>query len=141
MCSIGERLKYLRKEILGLTQEELGKIFNITKSGISLLELNQRTLSSKHINALYNLYGVNKSWLKYGTGDVFMQVNEHSKPFEFADTSSTFLHIELLLEYMKRIYHLSSTDISLINTYINLPENERQNVQSYVATINKPRVG
>ena len=140
MCSIGERLKYLRKEILGLTQKELGKILNITKAGISLLELNQRSLSVKHINTLYNLYGVNKSWLKYGTGDMFVQIHTNNQS-EIPDNSASFSHIELLLEYIKRIYHLSSSDISLINTYINLPESERQTIQSYITNDNKPKVG
>ena len=63
MSSIGYKVKQLRKK-QGISQEELARVLDVTKSTISKYELGQRELSALQLVKLLNYFGIeNGLWL------------------------------------------------------------------------------
>ena len=59
---IGNRLRNLRKE-KGLTQDELSKMLNVTKSTISYYENSKRTPTIANLHELANVFNVSFDYL------------------------------------------------------------------------------
>lgn len=72
----GERLKQLRN-MLNLTQTELGAKLNMSKQYFSKAETNTIVLNNKQLVALCVDYNVNISWLLCGIGDMFNAAPEN----------------------------------------------------------------
>lgn len=70
-----ERLKELRKA-LGLTQQEMADSIGIKRNTIA----NYETGRNEPVDAIFSLlcrtYNVNEDWLKYGTGQMFVELSE-----------------------------------------------------------------
>lgn len=62
MSTLGERLKLIRKEN-NLTQEELGKIFGLTKYSISLYENNKTSPNDDFKAKIASYFNVSVDWL------------------------------------------------------------------------------
>lgn len=60
MSSIGYKVKQLRKKE-GISQEDLARVLDVTKSTISKYELGQRELSALQLVKLLNYFGIEKS--------------------------------------------------------------------------------
>ena len=67
---MNKRIKELR-EALGLSQEEFGKSLELTRNYISLIENEQRNMSSQSIKVMCSMYNVNEEWLRTGSGEMF----------------------------------------------------------------------
>lgn len=66
----GQRIKKIRQE-LNLSQEEFGKIFDIGKQFISLLEKDKTQLNNDKLVKLLFDYNVNINYLLGGIGSMF----------------------------------------------------------------------
>lgn len=84
---IGERLKYLRKQLLGLTLEKFGEQLGVTKTAISLIESGKNALTEQNIIAICktNWDGkyVNEVWLRTGEGEPFMEPPDEDEYFKY----------------------------------------------------------
>lgn len=69
---MNQRIKELR-EALGLSQEEFGKSLGLSRNYISLIENEQRNMSSQSIKVMCSMYNVNEEWLRTGKGEMFVQ--------------------------------------------------------------------
>lgn len=71
--TINIRFRKLR-EAIDKSQEEMGKVLGITKSGISDIERGKRNVTEQHIIMLRNWgeYLINEEWLRSGTGNMFL---------------------------------------------------------------------
>lgn len=81
MSTFGSRLKQLRKE-LSLSQEELGKAINTTKSFISLVERDKNKLSAESFEILLLKFNVNLNYLLGEIGTPFLIENKYDLKFE-----------------------------------------------------------
>ena len=72
MESQGERIKKIRLA-LGLSQEDFGKIFGITKQYVYGLEKDKLALNNEKLVKLLLDYKVNINYLLAGVGEMFMQ--------------------------------------------------------------------
>lgn len=68
------RLKALRKS-LNLTQNELGKSINLSKSSISNIENGIINLTERNIKEICSKHNVNEDWLRDGTGEMFFKID------------------------------------------------------------------
>lgn len=66
---IGERVQYLRKELLHLTLEKFGSRLGVTKTAISNLEKGNRNLTDQMAKAICREFGVREEWLRTGEGE------------------------------------------------------------------------
>ncbi|MBR1754034.1 helix-turn-helix transcriptional regulator [bacterium] len=71
MNTQGQRLKNIRLA-LRLSQEEFGKIFDITKQYVYSLEKDKITLNNEKLVKLLVDYNVNINYLLCGIGDMFL---------------------------------------------------------------------
>lgn len=74
MEKISERIKYLRKTILNMTQEEFGKSVGVSPSVVANIE-GERLARPDQKEPLYKLicreFGVSERWLMYGEGEMY----------------------------------------------------------------------
>lgn len=69
--TINERFKEIRKQ-LKLSQDSYGETIGIKRSGISSIELGNRSVSERHIKLLEAEFNINGDWLRTGEGDMFI---------------------------------------------------------------------
>ena len=84
MDEINIRFKQLRVECKK-SQEEWGKIFGLTKSGISDIERGRRNVTEQHLIMLKNWTEktVSIEWLKTGKGEKFIPLSRNEKIADF----------------------------------------------------------
>ena len=87
------RIKLLRKDILNLSQNSFAKKIGIQRNTISLFEIGKRIPSERTINDICRIFNVNKDWLKYGIGDMYINSNKEDEIKniinEFIDDNNT----------------------------------------------------
>lgn len=74
--TINERVRYLRKEILKITQVELGEVCGIKYTAVSKLEKGGSTVTKRNIKTICNAFNVSYDWLVDGVGDIFIENND-----------------------------------------------------------------
>lgn len=111
---IGQRVVLLRKK-LEMTQEELGQALSMKKSGMSKIESGENTLTEKNQEILHQRFGVSKSWLMTGEGDMFIQ--------------SASPDMALITPALRSLGNISPKDLQIIEAYLKLEERHRQAFQ------------
>ena len=82
METVNERIKYLRKDVLRLTQEKFAADLHITRSSLSVIEIG-KTVTDRNIWAICNRYNLNKQWLQDGTGPIFRELTKEEEISNF----------------------------------------------------------
>ena len=80
--SIGNRIKELRKA-LGMNQTEFGDSLFSKQSTVTGWERGIRYPSNNIINSICTLYNVNESWLRDGSGPMFLEKSIDEELAEF----------------------------------------------------------
>lgn len=70
MEAVGDRIRYLRKEILDKTQKEFGEKIGLKPNSVSDIESGKNNLTEQTANAICREYGINKNWLITGEGEM-----------------------------------------------------------------------
>lgn len=110
----GERLKDLRKNILGLTLEVFGERLGVKKNAVSRWETGRNNIPESMLKAICREYDVNYFWLTEGEGEPIISLPETTID-------------ELALEYK-----LDDFDKSLIIEYLKLSTEERSIIKKYL---------
>ncbi len=76
ISNISVRLKYLRKDILGLNQDELALKLGFARTFISNLEKGKRNLTDRTILDICREFNVTEEWLRYGKVEVFKATDD-----------------------------------------------------------------
>lgn len=71
---MGERVRELRKT-LGLSGERFGEKIGLKKVAVSQIETGRNGLSEQNILAICREFNVNEEWLRYGTGNMFLDMS------------------------------------------------------------------
>lgn len=87
---MNERLREFRLS-KGLSQEEMGKLLGISKSGVSDIEAGRRKVTEQHIIMLKNSksFNINEEWLRTGNGSMELELTKEEEIAEF--TANLFL--------------------------------------------------
>lgn len=114
LLAVTERMTYLRRNLLQITQERFAKTLNISQTYLSQLENGNRTITETVFDQLVSVFLINPDWLLSGEGDVF-------KPGSDMDTEKILLlQQEKALSDVQTAYSLNADDISLIRWYLSL---------------------
>ena len=81
----GERVKYLRKEVLGLTLKEFGDKIGAKVGTLSALETGKSGLSNLMQHSICSAYGVTEEWLLTGNGPIFKELDQKTKLMKWAE--------------------------------------------------------
>ena len=68
-----ERVKYLRKNILKLTQQDFSEALKISRSNMGNIEIGRIALTDRVIDTICEKFNVNKEWIIDGIGEIFIQ--------------------------------------------------------------------
>lgn len=80
----GERLKYLRKDLLNMTLDKFGDRVKVTKAAISRIENGDRSLTDQMILSICREYHVSEAWLRAGEGEPFAESAEENELLDWA---------------------------------------------------------
>lgn len=113
----GERVKELRKT-LGLTLEKFGQPLGVKKTAISQIEKGRNGLTEQMTKGICREFNVNEDWLRNGTGEMFIQLDEDEQ-------ISSFFH-DLLQEekgsfkrqFVTALSHLDDNGWNLLNQFM-----------------------
>ena len=115
MQEIKERFKELRKE-LNLNQSEFGKRLGVSKDVISNIEIGRVKPKALLIDAICNIFKVNKDWLINGNGNMFKDTKEN---IERDELMYKIKENPLLYNVLLKISKLDSDSFTFINEVIN----------------------
>lgn len=82
--TINERIKYLRKNILHLTQEELAPEIKISRSNLGAIEIGRITVTDRVKDDICSAFNVNIDWLENGVGgddNIFVKTTPYEKAY------------------------------------------------------------
>ena len=69
MNEIKDRVKFIRTS-KKLSQEEFGKIINLSRSAIAGYETGVREITDRSINDICREFKINENWLRTGEGEM-----------------------------------------------------------------------
>ena len=116
--TVGERIKFLRKEI-GLNQEQFGKKINVKQSTVGSWESGIRSVLDRPINDICRVFGVNYSWLKNGDGDMLTNNIDN-------------INIAIQEKVESILYSENEFHINLIKSTVNFTDDELLMLQKLV---------
>ncbi len=116
-----ERLKELRKT-LGLSQDAFGERIGLSGGAISLLEKAKRNFTEQVIKAICREFSVNEEWLRSGTGDPHIPVE---------DEFSAYVE-DLLSDDKNPLYDIIR---GIIKTYHGLDEKSKETFKKFSAEL------
>ena len=108
--SINQRIRHLRKSVLGLNQRQFASDLGMAQTGVSGMEQEGATVTDRVIKSICLTYNINEDWLRTGSGP--MQVKKDS----FDLTQYVLEHGGDPLEF------------EIIKAYFSLPKDIRQSV-------------
>lgn len=82
--TINERIKYLRKKILHLTQEELAPQIKMSRSNLGAIEIGRIVVTDRVKDDICSAFNVNKNWLESGDGgddNIFIKATPYEKAY------------------------------------------------------------
>nr|DAL85055.1 MAG TPA: helix-turn-helix domain protein [Caudoviricetes sp.] len=117
--SYGKRVFDLRKQ-LNLTLEKFGEPLGVTKTAISRIEKEERTITDQMAKAICREYGVNEEWLLYGNGEMFKQPSDEIGYYvedllEYDGHGNPFY--DMIIEMMKKYQELDEKSKTVIREY------------------------
>ena len=77
--NISERIRFLRKEHLHITQESLGEPLGLTRANIANIEAGRIAVTERVILSICKEFNVNENWLRTGDGEMFEQLSEQQQ--------------------------------------------------------------
>ena len=99
--TINERIKYFRKDVLGLNQRQLATALGLTQSGVSYMEQSGSNVSDGSIKSLCLAYGLNETWLRDGSGPMCTAEPTFSLDQFVRDHHGTDQEIEIMKAYFE----------------------------------------
>jgi len=113
VSNLNERVKILRKK-LNLSTEKFGMKIGLTRSAINKIEKGNKP-SDQTVLSICREFGVNEEWLRTGTGDIFMVLEEDEFIKAAATLSNDAFVRSLIIEYWK----LNDDSKKMFRTFIN----------------------
>lgn len=105
MDTIGERIRWLRKQQLGMTLDTFGQRLAVTAASVSAFELGKTNPSDQTIRAICREFGVDETWLRTGDGEPFLKKSRSDAITEYVGqiaggkrSETEMLLIELMSE-------------------------------------------
>ena len=109
-----ERIKYLRKNVLKLSQTEFGKKIGLSPQAVASIETGVTVLTDRNFDAICKAFNVNPEWLRNGVGEKFVETRD------------------AIIAGVVAEFGLTDDDAVLIRTYLDLTPEQRAGVMAYI---------
>ena len=70
METIGDRIRYLRKDVLRKTQKDFGEAIGLKPNSVSDIESGKNNLTEQTANAICREFNIREKWLREGIGEM-----------------------------------------------------------------------
>lgn len=114
----GERIRYLRKEVLKITLDQFGEKIGLKKSALSHIETGKNTLTEQVAKSICREFNVDYIWLTEGKGDMFVQFPGG------------------LIDIIAEENNLDKYDIAIIETYLEATKEEKETIKRFLKKLN-----
>ncbi len=102
---MNERIKYLRKEIFKMSQDEFGNRIGISRSNVANIEIGRINITDRVLSDISSEFNVNEHWLRTGEGDMFLTLppeDEYIKAAaEISKDPDDEIIRQIIIEYWK----------------------------------------
>ncbi len=113
---IYERIKYLRKNELNITQDNFAKSINVSRSNIGNIEVGRINITDRVIQDICSTYNVNEEWLKNGSGEIFNPASSVSFDDYAKQQGMTDLEKEIISKYLELSVETRKEVMSMLKT-------------------------
>lgn len=113
--TIGERIRYFRKDVKKLTQEEFSKRINVGRANVASIEKNRVAVTDRVVCDICNAFSLSENWLRTGQGEMY------------AETETT------LFSSFAKQYDLSKAEQKAARYLLQLSSAERQQILKCVS--------
>lgn len=72
---ISHRVKYLRKDVLKINQDDFSKKIGLSRSNIANIETGRVKLTDRTISDICREFNINEHWLRTGKGEMELTMN------------------------------------------------------------------
>lgn len=79
--NINQRIRFLRKEHLHMTQEEFSSSIKVSRSNLGSIEIGRISVTDRVIQDICEKFNVNEKWLRDGIGDISVKVTPYEKAY------------------------------------------------------------
>lgn len=121
MNTVGERIKYLRKDVLKKSQKEFGETLGLKANSISCIETEVNTPSDQTIKAICREFNINETWLRTGNEEIYVGVEDE-----------TAVIVSELLEESNPIYDIIK---GIMKTYQKLDSKSQQVIDDFAKSL------
>ena len=123
---MNERIRYLRKELLGLTLEKFGERLGVTKVTISRLENGINAVTDQMFKSICREFNVNEDWLRDGIGE----------PFDLPEDETAALVTDILIDPDDEVYR---TILNVVKTYQQLNPDAKKVLRDFCSQLTENR--
>jgi len=99
---VKDRIRYFRKDIIQMTQDEFRKEIHISRSNLASIETGGVNVTDRLISTICDKFKISEHWLRTGDGDMYVQT-ENS-----------------LINQLKREYNLDERRAAAIESFLDL---------------------
>ena len=118
--TINERIRYLRKDQLKLSQTDFASLIGMKQTSVSSFEKNGATVTDQTIRSIcLAIDGLNEDWLRTGNGDMFIE-------------SSGVVNA---LDILAKEHQLSTSEKILIEKILNLKPGLRKGIVDFIVDV------
>lgn len=112
--NINERIRYLRKSELKMTQQTFASRIKISRSNMGNIETGEVSVTDRVISSICEEFGVNEDWLRNGLGNIFI---DKSREEEIAEIMAETLKSDISVNsqrIMKALSKLNEKELETI---------------------------
>lgn len=99
--SIHERIRYLRKDVLGMNQTEFAERLGLKQGSFSSIESGSSTVTDRTIKAICMVFNVREEWLRTGEGEMYSPEPAFSLDRFVAEHGATDLELAIVKAYFE----------------------------------------
>lgn len=96
-----DRIRYLRKDILELSQAEFAEKIGIKQAGISAIERETVSVTDRVVKAICSSFGINETWLRTGEGEMYSSEELFSLDRFAAEHGASELELAIVKAYFE----------------------------------------
>lgn len=115
--TIGERIRYFRKDVQSMTQEEFAKKIKISRSNMANIEKGNVGATDRVVSDICNSFSVSEEWLRTDAGEMLQETKE------------------TLFSSFAAHYDLSANEQALARYLLDLSSGERQAVLKHILSM------
>lgn len=125
-----ERLKFFRKSIMKLTQDDFAKQINLSRSNLASIETGKVSLTDRNIILICETFNVNEHWLRTGEGEMFRKQSEEEEIAAYMGKLLNGSNVDTNFQkrFVKALSKLSIEDWKVIEKFCDqlMLENEKE---------------